>query len=103
MLQLGLGLRKAVNGRYRALFNSIVCRKLQCKRKAKNFPEEPVITQKLESKMSQTQSEIPDSSTGKLLSATQNTSTGSILYKIAESYRDVFLYKASPMADSNRI
>jgi len=103
MLQHGLGLREAVNVCYRALFNSIIRRKLQWKRKAKNLPEEPVITQKLESKMSQTQSEIPDSSTGKLLSATQNTPTGSILYKMAESYEDVFLRKASPMADSNRI
>lgn len=63
MLQHALGLRKAVNGSYFALFHSIICRKLQCKRKAKFLPEELVITQKLESKMSQTQSEIPDSPT----------------------------------------
>jgi len=90
MLQHGLGLRKGANGSYRALFHSIICRKLQCKRKAKNLSEEPVITQKLESKISQTQSEIPDSPTDRLLSATQNTPMGSILYKIVESYIAVF-------------
>ena len=58
--------------------------------KAKNVPEQPVITQKLEPKVSQTQSEIPDSSTDRLLSATQNTPTGSTLYKIVESYNAVF-------------
>jgi hypothetical protein len=62
-------------------------------KKTKNVPEQPVITQKLEPKMYQTQSEIPDSSTDRLLSATQNTLTDSILYRIVESYNAVFTVK----------
>jgi len=71
----------------------IISRELQCKRRVKNVSEEPVITQKLEHKMSQTQSKIADSSTDRLLSATQNTPTCSILYKIVECYNVVFTVK----------
>lgn len=86
MLQHALGLRKAVNGSYFALFHSIICRKLQCKRKAKFLPEELVITQKLESKMSQNKARYPTV----LQTVTQNTPTSSILCKIFESYKAVF-------------